>query len=166
MMDFEDKLEMSSIIEEAIVKAFKHIRENEKGKSPRPETEQDVDDTIRIFCGRSGRNDAVGAVRTIFDIDTSKLDKGREELDRLRNELHGIRRAAERAEHRAAKEQKCNAIYDHLTERISYIDPETAKIRKHNHDTLWAVLAGFTACAVLMVVFGLIIIGILFYARV
>ena len=44
-------------------------------------------------------------------------------------------------------------------------ESETAKIRKHNHDTLWAVLAGFTACAVLVVVFGLIIIGILSYAR-
>lgn len=44
-------------------------------------------------------------------------------------------------------------------------DIDTTKIRKHTHDTLWAVLAGFIAGGVLFTVFGMIVIGILSYAR-
>ena len=45
------------------------------------------------------------------------------------------------------------------------LESDTSKSRKHNHDTLWAVLAGFAACLALMVVGGLMVIAVLSYAR-
>ena len=109
--------------------------------------------------------DKHGEIHITLNIDTSMLEEAEKDLAEMRKSLHGIMRAAERAEHREAKQVGHAMMFDQSTGKLSYADAETSKIRKHNHDTLWAVLAGFTACAVLMSVFGLIIIGILSYAR-
>lgn len=49
--------------------------------------------------------------------------------------------------------------------KVTIIDVETAKIRKHTNDTLWAVLAGFISAGVLVVIMTLIVLGILFFAQ-
>ena len=105
-------------------------------KGMRRETEQDIEDVMRLFCGDRESGDGTRAVRYDIVVDTSALEKGSRELSLIKKKLTTIKD-----------------------------DHETAKIRKHNHDTLWAVLAGFVACGALVVVFGLIIIGILSYAR-
>lgn len=58
-----------------------------------------------------------------------------------------------------------SSCFNGLPASIKIIDTETAKIRKHTHDTLWAVMLGFAACAGLVIVIGLIIIAVLSYAR-
>ena len=58
-----------------------------------------------------------------------------------------------------------STFFDGRPVSITIIDSETTKIRKHTHDTLWAVMLGFGACAGLVVVIGMIIIGVLSYAR-
>ena len=58
-----------------------------------------------------------------------------------------------------------SGCFNRLPASIKIIDPETTKIRKHTHDTLWAIMLGFAACAGLMIVIGLIIIAVLSYAR-
>lgn len=50
-------------------------------------------------------------------------------------------------------------------ERVMRMETETTKIRKHNHDTLWAVLAGFAAASGLMVIMAAIVLAILSFTR-
>lgn len=56
-----------------------------------------------------------------------------------------------------------SSFFDGLPATVTILDPETTMIRKHTHDTLWAVMLGFGACAGLVI--GMIIIGVLSYAR-
>jgi hypothetical protein len=76
--------------------------------------------------------------------------KNNADLEKFRTEMSSVR---------------ATPLFDAIDAKISIIDPETTKIRKHTHDTLWAVLAGFAACVILVVVLGLIFIAVLSYAR-
>ena len=49
--------------------------------------------------------------------------------------------------------------------RFQMLDSETTKIRKHTHDTLWAVMLGFSACAGIVAIVIMMLIGLLSYAR-
>jgi len=120
-----------------------------RDKGTRLETEQDIEDAMRLFRGKGGKKDAAGKVFVKVEVDTSEIDKARAHLLAMRDNAEELSREIGRVN----------------KEKTSFADQETTKIRKHNHDTRWAVLAGFAACAVLMSAFGMIIIGILSYAR-
>lgn len=87
-----------------------------------------------------------------INVDTTSLLKGRDQLRECRDGLRHI----------SGLTSVCLSDAPPL---IKVFDPETTKIRKHTHDTLWAVMLGFAACAGLVIVIGLIIIGVLSYAR-
>jgi len=142
--------------------------DEENPKGFRRETEQDIEDAINLFCGKSDCKGSAGSVHVKINVAATDLDKAFLKLRRIERkaiQLRGLIPNNEAGFTKACAHPSKTMIFDHTSGRITHVDPETTKIRKHTHDTLWAIMLGFAACAGLVIVIGLIIIAVLSYAR-